>query len=57
VYGFKSEKLLDGMRFPIGKNYQIQLVSLGQEAKGILLGPLTVGEMVFNIYYGLETEQ
>lgn len=42
-----------GYRFPINEIYDITLVQLGAEAKGILLGPVIVGGIYFQAWYGL----
>lgn len=44
---------LSGIQFPLNGNYGVTLVQMGGEAKGILLGPVTVGGASFQAYYGL----
>jgi hypothetical protein len=43
VYGVGSEALFKGLKLPLGTRYEISVVQLGEEARGILLGPITVG--------------
>jgi len=45
-----------GYRFPLSGNYGITLQKLGEEARGILLGPVTVGGAAYHAYYGLIDE-
>lgn len=54
--GFSKEYVLKGLAFPIGDYYEIRVSLLGREAKGILLGPINVGGMVYNVYEGLRSE-
>lgn len=44
------------MKFPLGAKYEITVALLGTEVRGILLGPITVGGMVYNVYEGERTE-
>ena len=59
VYGrmrveFGHDALLEGVRFPFNDGYYgVTLVKMGHEAKGVLLGPVTVGGTLFQAYYGL----
>lgn len=55
VHGMTKENFLTGLRFPLQNNYEITFIALGGEAKGILLGPITVGGMLYNVYHGLAT--
>lgn len=49
--GITKEEFLSTRSFPLGDNYQITLVDLAQEGRGILMGPITVGGAVFYVYY------
>ena len=51
--GVSAESVLNGLKFPIGKNYNISLATLGTEARGIIFGPITVGGIVYNVCYEL----
>jgi hypothetical protein len=42
-----------GYRFPLKGNYGITLAQMRGEAKGILLGPVTVGGATYNAYFGI----
>jgi hypothetical protein len=42
-----------GYRFPLNGNYGITLAQMRGEAKGILLGPVTVGGATYNAYFGI----
>ena len=57
VFGFDKEHLLSGIKFPIGHHYEITITALRGEARGVLLGPITVGGMIYNVYYGATTAQ
>lgn len=52
VHGLGKEYLLKGLRFPVNAHYAITITALRGEAAGILLGPITVGGMTYNVYYG-----
>jgi hypothetical protein len=54
--GLSRGTLLQGLRFPIGPRYNISWALIGTEAKGILLGPVTVEGMVYNVFYDLDDE-
>lgn len=54
VEGVGKGQVLAGLKFPLGNRYMLSVVQLGAEARGILLGPITVGGMVYQVYYGLE---
>lgn len=54
--GFGKDEILAGLRFPLGTKYEITVTLLGEEVKGILLGPITVGGMIYNVYQGERTE-
>ena len=54
VHGMSGEHILKGLKFPLqGTHYQITYAALGMEARGLLLGPVTVGGMLYNVYYGM----
>jgi hypothetical protein len=53
---FLGDSALKGRAFPLGKQYEITIALLGQEAKGFMLGPITVGGMVYNVYEGLRSQ-
>lgn len=50
--GMTRENFLTGLKFPLQNNYEITITALASEAKGILLGPINAGGMLYNIYYG-----
>ena len=41
-----------GYRFPLGQKYDITVAKMGEEANGILLGPVTVGGAVHQVFHG-----
>jgi hypothetical protein len=49
--GFSKQMLLEGIRFPIVADYTT-VAALGMEAKGLPLGPVVVGGMIYNVFYG-----
>lgn len=49
--GISKEEFSSTRKFPLGDNYQITLVDLAQEGRGVLMGPVTVGGAVFYVYY------
>lgn len=52
--GMSTEYLIQGLKFPIvNTEYQITYSLLRSEAGGILLGPVVVGGIVYNVFYGL----
>ncbi|EMH4161953.1 hypothetical protein RJ498_001184 [Pluralibacter gergoviae] len=54
VRGMSMEYVIQGLKFPIvNTEYQITYSLLRAEAAGILLGPVVVGGMVYNVFYGL----
>jgi hypothetical protein len=57
VHGWSKENLFAGLKFPLQPGYEITFEALGAEAKGILLGPVRVGGMTYNVYYGLRDPQ
>ena len=48
VNGFKTRNLLDGVAFPIRGQYTT-ISAMGQEAVGLLLGPINVGGMIYHV--------
>lgn len=52
--GMSSRFIIDGFKFPLSQNYEITFTALRHEAAGILLGPVTVGGMMYNVYYGTQ---
>ena len=49
VNGFKSRNLIDGIAFPIRGQYTT-ISAMGSEASGLLLGPINVGGMIYQVY-------
>ena len=45
--------LLEGMQFPLNGHYGVTIVQMGHEARGVLLGPVTVGGLIYHAYYGM----
>ncbi|NSZ17490.1 hypothetical protein [Agrobacterium vitis] len=43
---------LSAIQFPLNGNYGITVAKMGEEAKGVLLGPITVGGATYNAFYG-----
>lgn len=52
--GVSPRYILEGLQFPLGDGYQITYTALRHEAAGILLGPVTVGGSMYNVYYGVQ---
>lgn len=40
-------------KFPVNASYEITYAKLGEEVVGILLGPVTIGGAIYQVYYGL----
>jgi hypothetical protein len=57
AYGFGKEQLIKGLKFPLGTQYEITVTQLADEARGILIGPITVGGMIYNVYQGARCEE
>jgi hypothetical protein len=55
VHGIGTQYLLKGLKFPVNAHYAITITALRSEAAGILLGPIVVGGMTYNVYYGAST--
>lgn len=52
--GMSSRYIVDGFKFPLATNYEITFTALRHEAAGILLGPVIVGGVMYNVYYGMQ---
>ncbi|VYT98835.1 hypothetical protein [Metakosakonia massiliensis] len=52
--GMSSEYIIQGFKFPLGNTYEITFSLLRQEAAGILLGPVTVGGIMYSVWYGAQ---
>jgi hypothetical protein len=53
VHGFSRANLLAGIQFPLqARNYQISVIALSEEMRGICFGPINVGGMVYKVYAG-----
>ena len=50
VSGINLNSLLKGITFPLNGGYTITVTKAGSEAAGILLGPVNVGGMVWNVW-------
>lgn len=55
-HGWKKENIFKGLIFPLNGHYNITISQMRAEAGGILLGPITVGSMIFNVFYALNTD-
>lgn len=53
--GMSSQYIIDGFKFPLRLNYEITFTALRHEAAGVLLGPVIVGGIMYNVYYGVQT--
>ncbi|MGG6196117.1 hypothetical protein ACQV2B_18805 [Pantoea allii] len=51
--GMSVNHLIEGFRLPLTTNYEITYTLLRHETAGILLGPVTVGGLMYNVYYGM----
>lgn len=51
--GFSKRVLVEGVRFPIDGRYTT-VAKLGQEVAGVLLGPINVGGMIYNVFHGTD---
>lgn len=54
IKGINWRNFLAGVRFPVGQageSCYVTNAAMATEAKGILLGPINVGGMIFNVYY------
>lgn len=52
--GISSRYIIEGFKFPLTNGYQITYTTLRHEAAGILLGPVIVGGVMYNVYYGVQ---
>lgn len=52
--GMSSEYIIQGFKFPLGNTYEITFSLLRQEAAGILLGPVSVGGIMYSVWYGAQ---
>ena len=50
VKGWQVKNVVEGLRFPVERGY-LAVGDRSQEARGLLLGPITVGGMTFNVWY------
>ncbi|KOC87362.1 hypothetical protein [Winslowiella iniecta] len=53
VRGLSKKYIIQGLKFPLKNEYQITFVALRHEAAGIFLGPIMVGGLIYNVYYGV----
>ena len=44
-------RIFEGVKFPVGEEGYVTVAKMGVEATGILLGPINVSGMVFNVYF------
>ncbi|WP_245912286.1 hypothetical protein [Mixta gaviniae] len=52
--GMSREYIIEGFKFPLGNTYEITYTMLRHEAAGILLGPVVVGGLMYNVWYGVQ---
>lgn len=52
--GMHREYIVEGFKFPLGNTYEITFSFLRNEAKGILLGPVVVGGLMYTVWYGAQ---
>lgn len=45
--------IVDGFRFPLNGRYGVSILKMGAEAKGIVLGPVIVGGVPYQAWYGV----
>ncbi len=50
VKGIIRANVIEGLRFPVANGY-VTVAKIGEEARGLLLGPVIVGGQVFNVWY------
>jgi hypothetical protein len=48
--GFNMNAMIEGITFPVGPAYDITLAKAAEEVAGVLLGPVNVGGMVWNVW-------
>lgn len=51
--GLSPKSIVDGLHFPLNGNYELSIILLRHEATGVLLGPITVSGIAYNVYYGV----
>ena len=51
------EYVIQGLKFPLGNYYQVTFTLLKHEAFGILLGPVVVGGLIYNAWYGVQNDK
>jgi hypothetical protein len=57
VFGINWQNFLVGIKFPFGNNGGMMYVSgaaMRTEALGVLLGPINLGGMIYNVYYAFK---
>jgi hypothetical protein len=48
MYGLNKQRLIEGIKFPFkGNKYEMSIVEIGREAKGIIIGTISAGGSVF----------
>lgn len=47
-------RIFEGVKFPVGDEGYVTVAKMGVEATGILLGPVNVSGMIFNVYFTYE---
>lgn len=52
--GMSREYIIQGFKFPLGNTYEITFSLLRHEAAGMLLGPITVGGIMYSVWYGVQ---
>jgi len=52
--GMSRDYIIEGFKFPLGNTYEITFTLLRHEAAGILLGPVVVGGLMYNVWYGVQ---
>lgn len=52
--GMSRENIIQGFKFPLGNTYEITFSLLRHEAAGMLLGPITVGGIMYSVWYGVQ---
>lgn len=57
ISGFSGKYLLEGILFPIDNGYEVTIACMRHEAAGILLGPINVGGMLYNVFVGFNTSR
>lgn len=52
--GMNRNYIIEGFKFPLGNTYEITFTLLRHEAAGILLGPVVVGGLMYNVWTGIQ---